>query len=402
MPGERAVVPFRLAYRLLKPFARKRVWLVTDRVSRADDNGFALFRHLVARQRETGVRPKFVLDPKSPDWDSVRAVGPVVPYTPVRYRLASLFAEWTISSHFGNHVRRPFLGRQHLVGDLFLDHRFAFLQHGITQNDMSPYLHRASKDFSLLVAASPREREGFLAGGAYGYGPDEVVLAGFPRFDFLENRAEKIVAFMPTWRRGLVKTGDAAHGRNVLREDFRNSPYARSVRETFSDPDLLAAARRLGYRLLFLPHPDLMTNRDAFGISGDVEILGPDASYRDLFARASLCVTDYSSAVFDFAFLRKPVMYCQTDPIHYARGWFDYERDGFGPVFRDRKSLVEAIVSAMERGCPLEEPYRSRVEAFFPFRDRDNCRRVADAILAASRNRSDKVHSSVLFARPVS
>jgi len=96
-------------------------------------------------------------------------------------------------------------------------------------------------------------------------------------------------------------------------------------------------------------------------------------------------VTDYSSAVFDFVYLEKPVVYCQTDEIHYNRGYFDYERDGFGPVVHDTDALVDILVAAMRAGCPLEEPYLSRVNAFFAFRDRNNCKRVTEAILAADR-----------------
>ena len=58
-------------------------------------------------------------------------------------------------------------------------------------------------------------------------------------------------------------------------------------------------------------------------------------------------------------------------------------RIGEGPFVHDREELVRTLAGLMERGCPLEEPYRSRVEAFFPFHDRDNCRRVTEAVLAA-------------------
>ena len=381
--GEKAAVCFRWAYYLLKPFAPRRVWLVTDRMSRADDNGFALFEYLMAHRKELGIHPKFVLHPKSPDRGKVRAVGPVVPFTPIRYRLASLLSDWTVSSHFDDFIRRPFLGRQYPYNDLFHRHRFAFLQHGITQNDLSAAFNRARKGFSVFVTASPRERDAILARDTYDYTGEEVVLAGFPRFDRLRDEKEKAVTFLPTWRMSLFGPIDLATDVRPLRPGFERSVWYRSLEAVLASAPFLDEAERLGYRIRFLPHPTFAPHLHRFRFDPRVEMLGPETSYRDVFATSALCVTDYSSAVFDFAYLGKPVVYCQTDGIHWTRGYFDYERDGFGPVVHDTDSLVRVLLGSMRKGCPLEEPYRSRVEAFFPFRDRNNCKRVADAILAA-------------------
>ena len=45
---------------------------------------------------------------------------------------------------------------------------------------------------------------------------------------------------------------------------------------------------------------------------------------------------DYSSIAFDFAYMKKPLIYYQFDQDkyytnHFAKGYFDCERDGFGP-----------------------------------------------------------------------
>ena len=389
--GERAIVAFRWARLLLGPFAPKRVWLVTDRPDQADDCGAALFEYLMAHRSELGVRPKFVLHPRSPDWKRMHAVGPVVPFTPIRYRLASLFADWTLSAYFNDVTRFPFQGRQCCVGGLMREHRFAFLEHGVADKGLTGFCDRAKKDISVLVTSSPLERDALLADAQLGYSADEVVLTGLPRFDKAEDRREKIVVFMPTWRRQLVKGTDPATLRRTLVDDFETTPYATAIREALSDPRLLDAAERLGYRLQFRPHPEFMASRERFGLPPQIEMLGPETDIRDVFARGALCVTDRSSSAFDFAWLRKPVLYYQPPgdgmEEHFARPWFDCERDGFGPVVRTRDGFVETLVGLMERDCPLDEPYRSRIEAFFPFRDRDSCKRVAEAILAADRRR---------------
>ena len=122
-------------------------------------------------------------------------------------------------------------------------------------------------------------------------------------------------------------------------------------------------------------------------LGDDVEILSKNSSYRELFAESSLIVTDYSSTVFDFAYLRKPVLYFQQDVEEffsgqhsYDKGYFDYERDGFGEVEYTAEALVSRMIEYMEQDCQLKDMYRDRIEKTFAFNDKENCRRVYEEI----------------------
>lgn len=97
-------------------------------------------------------------------------------------------------------------------------------------------------------------------------------------------------------------------------------------------------------------------------------------------------VTDYSSVAFDFAYLKKPIVYTQFDvEVFYnqhinKQGYFSYERDAFGPVCYDYESAVDAIIKQLDRGCQMEEVYKQRVDSFFAYTDQNNCERVYQAI----------------------
>ena len=96
-----------------------------------------------------------------------------------------------------------------------------------------------------------------------------------------------------------------------------------------------------GYKLVFKPHAELMRYIDLIDICDEV-YLSKDDSYQDLFRSSSLLVTDYSSVFFDFAYLKKPVIYYQReDDYHYNEGYFDYESMGFGEVIGDEDALIE-------------------------------------------------------------
>ena len=98
-------------------------------------------------------------------------------------------------------------------------------------------------------------------------------------------------------------------------------------------------------------------------------------------------LSDYSSAVFDFGYLKKPVIYTQFDKEQFfsgehvcRKGYFDYERDGFGEVEYDLDSTVDRIIEYMENGCKMKEVYKKRVDEFFAFNDKNNCERLYQRI----------------------
>lgn len=62
-------------------------------------------------------------------------------------------------------------------------------------------------------------------------------------------------------------------------------------------------------------------------------------------------------------------------------GYFDYERDGFGEVEYDLDGTIDRIIEYMQNGCRLKEKYRQRIDHFFAFQDKNNCRRVYEKIL---------------------
>ena len=64
----------------------------------------------------------------------------------------------------------------------------------------------------------------------------------------------------------------------------------------------------------------------------------------------------------------------------YTKGYFDYEKNGFGEVEYTLDSMVDRIIEYMENNCTLKEKYAERIDATFPFSDTDNCKRVYDEI----------------------
>jgi CDP-glycerol glycerophosphotransferase (TagB/SpsB family) len=146
------------------------------------------------------------------------------------------------------------------------------------------------------------------------------------------------------------------------------------------------AVRAADKRLAFLPHPNLQRILDTLPISPEVLPIryGHDDIQRVL-ARTAVMVTDYSSMAFNAAFLGRPVVYFQFDAQSFFSGanasrpgYFDYARDGFGPLAPSVEEAV-AAVGALLRDGPGE--YAARMEErFAAIRDGRCCERTVTII----------------------
>lgn len=371
--------------RLARLFKRRQLWLISDRSDEGGDNGEVLFRYLRRHHPEIDVR--FTVDGSSQAARRLATVGTVVPWRSWRRKIATLLSDCLISSQAQESFVNPFGAYGERYGGLLEGKPFVFLQHGVIKDDMSVELNQSRRHIAGFVTSSERERASILGGG-YGYTAKQVWLTGLPRFDELDSRPAKLVLIMPTWRLGLMAGQDASSGRWLIGEGFPKSGFLTFYRALLSDERLLAACRRIGYRISFLLHPNMMSARRFFAGNDVVEVCGEGASYRELLSTGSLLVTDYSSTAFDFAYMRKPVVYAHFDAEQffsgghtYGKGYFDYRRDGFGEVETTLDALVGRIVGYLEAGCELHTAYRQRIDGFFAFSGGGCCRRVVDRII---------------------
>ncbi|UHH08446.1 CDP-glycerol glycerophosphotransferase family protein [Bacillus subtilis] len=108
--------------------------------------------------------------------------------------------------------------------------------------------------------------------------------------------------------------------------------------------------------------------------------------YRDHFNNSAILVTDYSSVAFDFAYLKKPVFYFQYEKNHLEKGYFDYNSMGFGEVIADKDALVDKLINCMENDCIMDAKYIDRVNQFYKYTDKENCKRVYQQIISLGTN----------------
>ena len=384
-PAYKAVV-MRVLYHLYQLFPHKEIWLLSDRIDKADDNGEALFYYL-NQHKPKDIRYYFAISKESPDYDRLKENGKVIEFLGWKYKWLCLCGAKVVSSQGEDYVYRPFASYSYCYADLMKNVRFAFLQHGVIKDDLSRWLKRYNKNIHMFVTTTKPEYNSIINGN-YGYDAKVVKMTGLPRHDRLYHDEKKYITIMPSWRAYLVGDTDVHTGKRIPQEGFSKSQYCKMYSELFTNKELLSYAKEHGYTIRFMSHPNMSTCTEMMTIDPEVEIMsGEDIMYRQIFAESNLVVTDYSSVVFDFAYLRKPVLYFQADQEEffngshtYDKGYFEYERDGFGEVAYDVESLVTLIREYIDSNCKLKEKFAVRIDETFPYSDKENSKRVYEAV----------------------
>lgn len=390
---ENKALIYRTAAKIQKIFKKKEIWIFADRSYAANDNAFALFKYCKEHAKSKKIKYYFAIDKKSPDYKKVKKYGKAINLSSIRYRTLFLNADKIISSQADAWICNPFANENIYYRDLYTAD-FCFLQHGVIIHDLSIWLNHYEKNFSLFVTSAKDEFKSIDNNPAYGFRPGVVQLLGLPRHDLLDNKAENLIAIMPTWRQTLAKPNDPLLGTRAYTSDFNKSEYFHFYNKLINDQRLLDVMNEYKVKGIFILHPSHNANIKDFSGNEIFTINQGVADYSDIFNRAKLVVTDYSSSSMDFSYLMKPVIYTQFDKSifydgqkTYTSGYFDFERDGFGPVTYNYEDSVNAIINSIKSNFLLEETYKKRIENFFAFRDKNNCKRVYDAI--KNLNKSD-------------
>jgi CDP-glycerol glycerophosphotransferase len=360
------------------------IWLVCERCDEARDNGYHFFAHV--RTHHPEVRAYYVISPDAADRDRIAPLGQIVEWGSFRHYLYWCLAECLISAHPGKCAPEPnWCWRATRTG--LVSHASVDLQHGVTAIQVPDFMHRSQARHDLVVAASAPERDYLQT--VLQHGEAAVQLLGFCRFDALHEPCEvrRQVLLMPTWRRWFGGVIDKL-GREAAIAAFRKSDYFRALNALLTSERLHAALEQTDHHLVFYPHYGAQDYIEAFERPHGRITIADRHRYdvQQLLKESKILITDFSSVSFDFAYMGKPVIYFLPDEEryfaeHFERGYFDFNKDGFGPVTRDAVATAAALEKLLRGGGDQSAAaYRERVERFFPLRDNRNCERTMAAV----------------------
>ncbi|HEG0463755.1 TPA: CDP-glycerol glycerophosphotransferase family protein, partial [Campylobacter jejuni] len=318
------------------------LWIFADMASKADDNAEHLYRYVMNNHPKQKI--VFALRKDSCDYLRLKKEGfNLVDPRSLHFKYLLYKASKVISSHIDKYIFNAF------GGDTLKTKDFVFLQHGVTKDDISSWVNKRKID--IFITSTKAEYDSITGNfNHYKFSTKEVVLTGLARWDALiKNNVlnTKQILIMPTWREYLSGKIQK-YGVRTKNPDFTKSLYFQKWQEFLCSKELENLAKKYGYSVVFIPHPQVRIYLDDFNLPSYI-ITSYKTSMQELFCKSSLMITDYSSVAFEMAILNKPVLYYQFDKDEffakhsYTQGYFNYEKDGFGEVFEDINILFKKL-----------------------------------------------------------
>ena len=243
--------------------------------------------------------------------------------------------------------------------------------------------HRRFNNIRGYFCASKYEIQN-LSRPIYGYEDKSILkLTGIPRYDGLISDDKRQILITPTWRNYIAMPATAKNEQKGYYEGFKKTDYFKIYNRLLSDDKLIETARKTGYKLIYLLHPVVSAQISDYETRDGVEIIqASTVNYEKILKESSLMVTDYSGVQFDFAYMRKPLVYYHNPqiPPHYKESGFIYEKMAFGEICTNHDEIVNVLCDYMENNCKLKDFYRERQDDFFAYSDNNSCQRIYNIV----------------------
>lgn len=372
----------RLLYWITRPyFKNKRIWLTYDKLYKGGDCGEYFYKYMKTRAEADGIVPAYVINRDAPDIKRLHREG----YHPLKFnsmknRLYYINAEAVFATHGGVHSFNGISNsRVKFVADL-IHAEVTCIQHGLSVQQLAQELNKVYNNTKRYYCASKYEIQN-LSRPIYGYEDKSALrLTGVPRYDGLHSNDQKQILITPTWRAYISMPPVMGHSRPYYPE-FKNTNYYKFYYNLLTDQRLIETAHRTGYKLIYLLHPIISSQIVDYPDIDGVEIIpATTVNYEKILTESSLMLTDYSGVQFDFAYMRKPVVYYHPPelPPHYKEGGFFYDTMGFGEICTKHDEMVNCLCEYMENGCRIKPFYKDRADDFFAYSDFNSCQRIYD------------------------
>lgn len=376
---------------VLYPFLPKDIWIISERLDQAQDNGIAFFEYMNSKQSQ--VTTYYLLQKDCNKIESVQSIGKVLIQGTLKHKIIFLKSKVVASTEknmiepWGSNIFYRFFQR------FFPKKLKVFLQHGITDKDVSSVYGKNVSNIDLFVTATKVEKK-FIE-EKFGYKNDEIGNVGFCRYDKILNlkensEKENIILYIPTWRRNLFDLSKIQDKKYIeeARKNFIKSEYYKAIQDLINNIKLNHILEKYNYKFIMVTHHGINELADTLNTKfNNIEIYkSEEVIIQQILVKSKIFITDYSSIHFDSAYIHNKNIYYQFDEKefyknHAGKSYFSYLRDGFGPVVTTKEDLISVIEKSINDNCE-EKKYTDRIDKFFQFQDGNNSKRLYELILS--------------------
>ncbi len=362
------------------------VWLYYDCKGVKRDNGYYQFAHDF--DKDDGVRRYYIINE-----DNFKQKKKEFPkkYRKNMVKFGSLFhkylylkAQKIITAFIEYNNYSPFTRKRYQkVVEVSNQPDMIYLQHGVLHAHV-PWKYSLDRlVIDKEVISTGYERENLI--NNYRFREDALIPSGMPRYDHIDPDEESVnrILHAPSWRKDLVGMID---GEWITTEGkFLQSKFYEETSRFLNSDELEKMLEENDFYLDFKLHPILERYKHLYNITNDRVTMAASVISETQY---KIFMTDFSSFVYDFVYLEKPIIYFLPDRDMFRAGMNDYREidipfeEGFGDLALTAKQAIDAISKILNNGCNPEKKYMDRMQGFFLHKDNHQSDRLYDALIS--------------------
>lgn len=345
----------------------RNIWLYNDANTNIE-NGLMQFRHDL--KKDDGVERFYVYDN---EFEAIRhhfreeELDKLVKFGSDEHKELFMQSSVILTAYAQRNYYCPFNDKEALYFKDLWHYKVVYLQHGILHAFLPWQYGNDRIALDKIVVSSEFEKKNMLE--KYAYREEEFIDSGMVRMDYIDREAKpkNRILLAPSWRHYLI--GDITNNRWTPQEGkFLKSEYYQEYDKLFHDKDFIKMLEDNDLYLDFKLHPIFECYAHLFKIDTDRICLAPSAVNLSDY---KICITDFSSFVFDFVYCGKPVLYFMPDYDKFCSGMHTYRtldiplEEGFGKLAIKEEELAANIKEIVEDNYNIPEQYKEISNSFF-------------------------------------
>ncbi len=350
-----------------KTASNKRIWLYCDREG-IFDNAYYQFIHDF--EMKDGVERYYITDniqDKKAHFTAAQSKR-LVQFKSFKHKMLFFNCEKVLTSFNSLSIMSPFDGLPLRWYSDIIKCEFVYLQHGILHARLPILYSKGRANVDKVVISSEFERENFKR--IYNFKDADLLPSGMPRFDAVatDTVAKRKILFSPSWRKDLI--GEYENNkRQLLDRKFLASDFYKEINAFLNSSELAQLLEKYDYQLDFKNHPIFKDYDKHFVVDNPRISVTQKIDDMDKYA---LMITDYSSIVFDFVYLDRPLLYFVPDYELFRAGiTHDYNKldlpleEAFGALAMTADELLANLEKLIVNDMKPDEVYAKRSKEFF-------------------------------------
>lgn len=337
-----------------RALGNERIWLYSDYSSVRADNGAFQFFHDFAKK--DGVKRYYIYHNSMPQNNINVPKDNFVKFGSEQHKILFLSAEKIFAAFVdAPDCIFPFDEEQFQDYSSIFRGEIIYLQHGILHAHIPWRYSPVSKTFHAdkIVVSSKFEIENFTE--TYHFPKEFLIPSGMPRYDLIPHKrynGSKIL-YAPSWRAYMTE------------EEIRN--FIAKLSEFLNSAELSAFLSKYDLTLDFKPHPMFEKYSEMFDLRNSRVELAENVKAEEYL----IFITDFSSYVFDFAYLSIPVVYFFPDYEDFIGGKYQYRKldlpfeKAFGKLCKNSGDTISELEHIAKNNFLPENNCKNRMENFF-------------------------------------